>query len=122
MGIVTRWSPVAIDTVGKQLIRAADRVGATLVEGDGRYGRADALHFFVMARASARETRYWIERAIVRSLITAQEGQAQIEAVNTATRQLNSLIRYRREQDRSNGIHDARIPYEMGSGDSFVDE
>src|SRR5205085_4133077 len=71
----SRWSPLAVDTVGKQLIRASDRVGATLVEGDGRYSDADAVHFFVMARASARETRYWIRRAITRNLIGDDEGE-----------------------------------------------
>jgi four helix bundle protein len=55
--LVGEWPPLALDTVGKQILRAVDSVGANLVEGDGRHSQADALHFFVIARASARETR-----------------------------------------------------------------
>ena len=90
------WSPLARDTIGKQLIRAADSVGANLVEGDGRYTDADGLHFFVIARASARETRYWIQRATERHLIKEEEADAQIAALTSAAQQLNRLITYRR--------------------------
>ena len=97
---VQDWSPLARDTVGKQLIRAADSVGANLVEGDGRFADADGLHFFVIARASARETRYWIQRAVERQLITEEEGAAQIAAITAATQLLNRLITYRRERKK----------------------
>ena len=35
--LVIGWPALARDTVGKQLIRAVDSVGANLVEGDGRF-------------------------------------------------------------------------------------
>ena len=66
---VAKWPRLAQDTVGKQLIRAIDNVGANLVEGDGRFSGLDSIHFFVISRASAREARYWLERAIHRKLI-----------------------------------------------------
>jgi four helix bundle protein len=94
---VQTWAPLARDTVGKQLVRAADSIGANLVEGDCRLTDADGLHFFIIARASARETRYWIERAVKRNLISIVEGEARIEALKVATQQLNRLIAYRRE-------------------------
>jgi four helix bundle protein len=93
---VSQWDKLAKDTIGTQLIRAADSVGANLVEGDGRYGKGDGLHFFVIARASARETRYWIERSNKRGLISSTEAQEQIVALANATKQLNGLINYRR--------------------------
>ena len=96
--VVSGWQPLARDTLGKQLVRAADSIGANMVEGDGRYAKADSLHFFVVARGSARETRYWLERAKVRGLISDAEYTEQINAINHATRQLNSLINYRRSQ------------------------
>jgi four helix bundle protein len=58
--LVKEWSPFDRDTVGKQFVRAADRVGATLVEGDGRFGAAEAIQFFRISRGSARETKYWL--------------------------------------------------------------
>lgn len=33
--IVVRWDGLARDTVGKQLIRAADSIGANIAEGSG---------------------------------------------------------------------------------------
>ena len=98
---VSQWDPLARDTVGKQLVRAVDSIGANLVEGDGRFSKADGLHFFVIARASARETRYWLERARDRNLIPTDEIQEQINALESATRKLNALISYRR--DKSGG-------------------
>src|SRR5690242_7751353 len=71
---VQSWKPFPRDTVGKQLVRAADSINANLVEGDGRYGTADAIHFFVIARGSARETRLWVRRAKKRSLVPTGEA------------------------------------------------
>jgi four helix bundle protein len=35
--IVSKWQPFAKDTVGKQLIRAVDSIGANIAESYGRY-------------------------------------------------------------------------------------
>ena len=34
--IVVRWDVLARDTVGKQLVRAVDSIGANIAEGSGR--------------------------------------------------------------------------------------
>lgn len=34
--IVANWRPFERDTVGKQLVRAADGIGANIAEGNGR--------------------------------------------------------------------------------------
>ena len=93
---VREWDRFAQDTVGKQLVRAADSVAANMAEGDGRYTAGDELHFLIIARGSARETRYFLERAKERGLLTPTEAEEQIRALETATRQLNALITYRR--------------------------
>ena len=67
--LCTNWSAFAQRTVGEQLCRAIDSVGANLVEGDGRYSKADALRFFIIARGSAREALYWLTRAEARGLL-----------------------------------------------------
>lgn len=118
--LVAEWKPLATDTVGKQLVRAADSVGANLVEGDGRYSDADALHFFIIARASARETRYWIQRAITRGLISQSEAENLINALTSATRQLNTLIHYRRGTKNQNMVREASETYLGANDDPFV--
>ncbi|HSZ55272.1 MAG TPA: four helix bundle protein [Tepidisphaeraceae bacterium] len=66
---VTGWGNLAKDTVGKQIIRAADSVGANLAEGSGRGTYQDNRRFIRMARASLYETRHWLRRAYQRQLI-----------------------------------------------------
>lgn len=95
---VAGWKPFARDTIGKQMVRAADSVGANLVEGDGRYTDADAMHFFIIARASARETQYWLRRAVTRGILEADDARQCDEKLRTATQLLNKLISYRRSR------------------------
>lgn len=94
---VDKWDWKAQRTIGLQVIRSADSINANLVEGDSRYTSADGLRFFVIGRSSARETRLWLRRAIKRKLVDPAECQAQISAVNSAGRQLNKLITFRRK-------------------------
>ena len=118
--VVKKWPPLAIDTVGKQLIRAADSIGANLVEGDGRFSKADGLHFFIIARASARETRYWIRRAERRGLIPSAESTQKIEELSIATQLLNALIRYRRNRPQNNVVQEDPVPYSVPSYDLYA--
>ena len=47
---VTGWGNLAKDTVGKQIIRAADSVGANLAEGSGRGTYQDNRRFIRMGK------------------------------------------------------------------------
>lgn len=92
---VTDWAPLEKQTVGRQLVRAMDSVGANLVEGDGRYRPDDALNHFVIARASAREAILWCTRAQKRGLFKS-DVSGLLNSLKEATIQLNRLIRFRR--------------------------
>jgi four helix bundle protein len=119
--LVSRWSPLAMDTVGKQLVRAIDRVGASLVEGDGRDSQREAVHFFQIARGSARETRYWIQRATVRHLIPPAESDELLTTLTNATCQLQSVIRYRRSCiQRTSRVRETLAPYGLNGEDPFT--
>ncbi|HXJ94839.1 MAG TPA: four helix bundle protein [Terriglobia bacterium] len=58
--IVLAWDYFPRDTVGKQMVRAADSVGANIAEGAGRGSFQDNRRFIRMARGSLNETRHWM--------------------------------------------------------------
>src|SRR5580700_10987159 len=70
---VDAWQSLPRDTIGKQLVRAADSVAANLVEGDCRRSDRDSAKFFDYARASNKEAMHWIGVAADRGLIHAQQ-------------------------------------------------
>jgi len=118
--VVGDWSIFARDTVGKQLVRACDSVGANLVEGDGRYSDVDALHFFVIARASAREARYWIELAGDRQLMSSETAQEKIGELVGATQLLNQFIKFRRSNVKSNRVKEQLAAYDVDANPDDV--
>lgn len=107
---VCGWGSFEKQTVGRQLVRAVDGVGANLVEGDGRYRPDDALNFFVMARASAREAILWCKRAEARQLFQSDAAPL-IANLEEALIQLNLLIRFRRKNARDLRVRELESDY-----------
>lgn len=112
--VVHSWHPLDQDTLGKQLIRAIDSVGANLSEGDGRYSAADGLRHFVISRGSAREAMLWVSRASRRSLIDPALAQDWVKKIESASKRLNLLMTYRR--NNMNQVREAAFPYDAGAG------
>lgn len=71
--IVAEWNNFDKDTVGKQIVRSADSIGANIAEGSGRYGVQDNKRFVYFARGSLNETKHWLRRAFKRKLLTDSE-------------------------------------------------
>ena len=90
------WQRFAQDTVGRQWIRCADSVGANLVEGDGRGTEPDAVRFFVIARASLRESEYFLMLSEDRRLIDSASAESLRQQQDGLVRRINGLIKYRR--------------------------
>ena len=67
--IVSKWNYFAKDTIGKQLIRAADSVAANISEGYGRYYYKENKQFCYYSRGSLYETITWVEKTHNRNLI-----------------------------------------------------
>ena len=71
---VAGWDRLARRTVGEQVVRSADSVGANIAEGSGRGTFKDNKRFVRYARGSLYETRHWLRRAHRRSLLTPEQS------------------------------------------------
>jgi len=87
---VIPWPSFDLWSVGIQLVRAADSIGANIAEGLGRGTLADQRRFFLIARGSLLETEHWLERASSRQLPLGEEFVPRTEEIG---RVLNGLIR-----------------------------
>jgi four helix bundle protein len=92
---VLGWDPFDAWSVGIQLVRAADSIGANIAEGYGRYGFADQRRLLHVARGSAYETEHWIARAVARGLLADDAFEPRITEL---LRTLNGLIRSHRQR------------------------
>ncbi|HVS38693.1 MAG TPA: four helix bundle protein [Gemmataceae bacterium] len=72
--IVHGWNNFAKDTLGKQLVRSADSIGANVAEGAGRGSFQDNRRFVRIARGSFQETQHWLRRAFTRKLLDVHQA------------------------------------------------
>ena len=90
---VLRWDSLAKDTVGKQLVRAADSIGANIAEGSGRGSSQDYRRFLRISRGSLYETLHWLRRAYKRKLLTAKQTSELRSIVTELSPTLNAYLR-----------------------------
>lgn len=100
--IVIKWNNLAQDTVGKQVIRSADSIGANIAEGSGRGTPQDNRRFLRMARGSLYETRHWLRRAYRRKLLSQENTEKLLPLIDELIPKLNSYLRKVAETIRGN--------------------
>ena len=91
--IARRWDIIARDTVGKQIIRSADSIGANIAEGYGRGSYQDNRRFVRIARGSLYETRHWLRRDFKRKLLAETEVDSLKLVIDNLGPQLNSYLK-----------------------------
>ena len=88
---VARWPDLARSTVGAQLVRSVDSVGANIAEASGRWTAAEKRRFLLIARGSLYETEHWLARAKARG-ITTNDYTEELAAI---ARALNGMVKQR---------------------------
>lgn len=69
---VIGWSFFEKDTIGKQLVKAADSMAANLSEGFGRYFYKENKQFCYYSRGSLFETKTWLRKSFNRKLLNEE--------------------------------------------------
>ncbi len=95
--LVYPWRSFDKNSVGAQLVRAADSIGANIAESHGRYHFAERIHFLYYARGSAYETVYWLRRAGNRKLLPDETAEKAVIAYTDLIASLNRVIKTMKE-------------------------
>jgi four helix bundle protein len=91
--VVIGWQQFAKTTVGKQMVGAADSVGANIAEGSGRGSFQDNRRFVRMARGSLNETKHWLRRAFRRGLLSTEDVKRIRPIIDELAPKLNAYLR-----------------------------
>ncbi len=91
--LVLAWNSCARETVGKQLVRAADSIGANIAEGSGRGSYPDNRRFVRTARGSLNETQHFLRRAFRRGLLTPEEVKILKPLIDELAPRLNAYLK-----------------------------
>lgn len=91
--IVSRWDYFAKDTVGKQLVRAADSMAANLSEGYGRFHYKENKQFGYYSRGSLYETKTWLKKAHNRQLLDDAAYDSLRRSLESLAVRLNNYLR-----------------------------
>ncbi|MFN8495877.1 MAG: four helix bundle protein [Caldilineaceae bacterium] len=100
--IVQTWDRFAQDTVGAQIVRAADSIGANIAESYGRYHYGEKIQFLYYSRGSIFETKYWFRRCERRRLIPPDTVKTYADQLEKLARGVNALINSLRYQRKTN--------------------
>jgi four helix bundle protein len=92
--IVGDWDHFTKDTVGKQLVRAADSISANIAEGYGRFYYNESKQFYFYARGSLQETKSWLSKCKRRRIVETGKCDLLIDQVEKILLKLNGFIKF----------------------------
>jgi four helix bundle protein len=90
--IVIHWNFFAKNTVGIQIVKAADSIGANIAEGSGRGTDPELRRFLRVSRGSLYETQHWLRRAYRRGLLSERQIGALVPLISELTPRLNAYL------------------------------
>jgi four helix bundle protein len=90
--IVLHWEEFPKATIGKQIVRSVDSIGANIVEGCGRYNFQDNRRFVRIARGSLNETRHWLRRAYKGNILPNEELNRLKPIIEELSPKLNAYL------------------------------
>jgi len=98
--IVVEWDYFKKDTIGKQLVRAADSISANIAEGYGRYFYKESKQFYFYSRGSIQETKYWSSKCLRKKIISSDVCEHLIEICKKILLKLNAFVKFVRDSQK----------------------
>lgn len=92
--MVQAWDSFAKETMGKQLVRAADSISANIAEGYGRYFYKESRQFYFYARGSIQETKAWLSKCKRRKIINDESADTLLHKADILLHKLNAYIKF----------------------------
>src|SRR5215510_36789 len=92
--LVSEWKHFEKDTIGKQLVRAADSISANIAEGYGRFFYKESKQFYYYARGSIQETKSWVSKCKRRKLTEENAGDNLLAEAEKILAKLNAYINF----------------------------
>lgn len=92
--LVNSWKLFDKDTIGKQLVRAADSISVNIAEGYGRFFYRESKQFYFYARGSILETKSWIGKCKRRNLLPEDTYEEWIKTLEKIHVKLNAYIKF----------------------------
>lgn len=92
--IVHTWTRFERRTIGIQLVRSVESIGANIAEGAGRGSKADNRRFLFIARGSLYETKHWLRRALERELLAKGDIAVLRPKMDELIPRLNAYLNY----------------------------
>jgi len=106
---VVQWEEFAKDVVGKQMARAIDSIGANIAESYGRFNYGEKLQFLYYSRGSLFEAKFWLNRALARELMQAEEVKTYAVRLSDVARQLNTFANSLKAQRKDNKVQSKSV-------------
>ena len=85
-------------SIGSQMIRAVDSIGANIAEGYGRFHYKDSMKFYYNARGSLWESKHWIYLAYKRDIISKEKYENINGDLEMLGKKLNGFIKSIKEK------------------------
>ena len=98
--VVEQWTIFQQRTVGQQLVRSIDSVGANIAESYGRFHYGEKIQFLYYARGSIYETKFWLRRATVRKLMPVEDAKRHADQLESIAKSINAFNKKLRQQKR----------------------
>ncbi len=89
---VFEWDNFSKNTVGNQIVRSSDSIGANIAEGTGRGSYQDNRRFVKIARGSLYETQHWIRRAAKRKILNIEQTNELSSIIDELSPRLNAYL------------------------------